>query len=132
MSFLPILFRSPSGAGGGDRLRRLEQLLERRLQRVRNPHERMQRHVAPAFDLGDPLKRRAEKNAELFLRQSLLLPDLGDSPANGAANSVGIERAHPATLPSLAPSINKVIALVSEEADVQLPCAGFEASHDAA
>ncbi len=118
MTSVSTLPRSPYRAGRGA-LRRLEKIPEWHLQRVGDPNERMQRHVAAALELRDPLKRGAEQDAELLLRHLPLFSQLGDPPADAATNAVGIEGAHIATLPFVRAGINKVIPLVIRTGSVQ-------------
>lgn len=99
--------------------RRREEVLHGDFQGVRHAHERMQGQVSASFDLRDPLERGSEAHTELLLGHALAPPQLGDTPADGLANALGIERTHQVTLASGPPRINKVIPLVYGDADVR-------------
>ena len=64
----------------------------------------------PAFELRNPLKRRTENDAELFLCEPALFSELRDAPSNVRAHALGIRGWHVLKLPLGGRTINKVIA----------------------
>ncbi len=101
--------RSPDASRAARRIRRGQQRCEWDAQRVRDAHERVQRDVASAFELRNPLERRAELHAELLLREPALFAQLGDTPAHVQTYTLGIDGPHRTTVPVADRTINKVV-----------------------
>ena len=70
----------------------------------------MQGDVPAAFELRDPLKRRAKLDAELLLGETSFFAELCDAPADVLAHALGVDGPHERTVPRTSLAINKVIA----------------------